>query len=189
MLSSKKGLKMLSTKIIDLRDLVTLPTSFLPLASTLSRKAPTIENPPLLDHPQLSPGSGHWSANARSFSRTTSAPASVADFTMNQSQRSSDRGRAVSGPSSRQRRRHSPTLTETSEDEIEESNVDTRALASSPSLPAPPHAEPRLMDLRTRAFGRSKTGAARLNSNVVSGKGRLAAMDISIYAASNYLTS
>ena len=190
--TSKKGLKVLSTKIIDLRDLVTLPTSFSPLASTFSRRGPTSESSPLLHNPQPSPGSGHLSANARAFSRTTSAPASVAVFTTTHSQRqqrSSDRGRAVSGPSHREFRLHSPTPTETSEDEMEESNADAREVTSSPSLPAPSNTETHMQGLRTRAFGRSKTGAVSFNPNMASGKGRLAAMDISIYAASNYLTS
>ncbi|WRT64563.1 uncharacterized protein IL334_001495 [Kwoniella shivajii] len=184
------GLINLSTKISELRDLVTLPSSSSPKPrlSHGPHHSPSMN----LRYPadlSLSPGANHLSANARSFTRSTSAPASSSSFfnTLHQSAYSrtpSGLGAIVQSPGS-------PTTTEASEDAEDRrafgtpiANGNGRALLGSPSLPTPPPtglASPSLSEQRKRSFGRSKTGAV----NLIQGK----AMDIGIYAGQNSLTS
>ncbi len=181
----------LSTKIADLRDLVTLPSSFSPLASGPSRKPPLSPRSPLPDHQQLSPGSGHLSTNARCFGRTASAPASSAFFTTFQAQ-SQGSNRVSSGLGTNNGLLASPTLTETSEEDAtapDDVPLEGRTLLASPSLPVPSVTKPMASEVRSRSFGRSRTGAVNLSPSVGTGFGRTAAMDICILAGSNALTS
>ncbi|WWC59695.1 uncharacterized protein I303_102257 [Kwoniella dejecticola CBS 10117] len=181
------GLTSLSTKISDLRDLVTLPTtssSPKPRASHGPPRSP-LNNPRYPADLSLSPGTNHLSANARSFTRSTSAPASSSFFS-NLNQNSFVR--TPSGLGAIVQRPSSPTATETSED-AEHSGAPngcgTRGvLLSSPNVLERHRHElssPSPGDNRKRSFGRSKTGAVNLNQ----GK----AMNIAIYAGQNSLTS
>ncbi|WVR04801.1 hypothetical protein IAU60_001813 [Kwoniella sp. DSM 27419] len=180
------GLTSLSTKIADLRDLVTLPKPSSP-------KPRVSLGPPRSPHANsrypdlsLSPGSNHLSANARSFTRSSSAPASSAFFSNMQqpgySRIPSGLGAIVQSPGS-------PTTTEASEDADEARSQFTsprrNPLMASPSLPSPstPPASVSVSpdEGKKRSFGRSKTGAFSLTQRK--------AMDIEIFAAQNHLTS
>ncbi|KAK6903496.1 hypothetical protein I203_106999 [Kwoniella mangroviensis CBS 8507] len=185
------GLTSLSTKIAELRDLVTLPSTSSP-KPRLSHGPPRspLANPRYPVDLSLSPGTNHLSANARSFTRSTSAPASSSSFNnlhhpTSYSRTPSGLGVIVQSPAS-------PTTTEASEEQegdrfsTPDRQLSRRALLASPSLPTPPPSDPALGsplpgENRKRSFGRSKTGAVHLTQ----GK----AMDIAIYAGQNSLTS
>ncbi|KAK8847615.1 hypothetical protein IAR55_005474 [Kwoniella newhampshirensis] len=161
------GLTKLSTKISDLRDLVTLPSTYSPQA----RLAPS--RPPAPYYPNLSPAPG-LPTNGRSFSRVSSAPAASSFFSTLQPRSN----RAASGLAALSHTPASPTATETSEDG-ENSITSSRVLLASPSLPSPSTGT--LGDQRQRSFGRSKTGAVSFESSK--------ARDLGIYAGQNNLTS
>ncbi|KAK4685484.1 hypothetical protein P7C73_g4666, partial [Tremellales sp. Uapishka_1] len=167
---SNKGLTSLSTRISDLRNLVTLPASYSPNPSTSvsspnQQFRPMHSSSPALLSPHLN--QSPLSANSRSFSRTISAPASSGFFNNLAPQPSSlSRGGDVGLLAS-------PTLTERTE--TSETN-----LMPSPSLVLP-------SSTRNTSFGRSKTGAhVGLGSP---GNGGKSVRDISVYAGSNLLTS
>ena len=183
----KKELTSLSTKIAELRDLVTLPSSFSPSASTSSqaRPRPTLSpQPPInfdADSAHLSPGNtGHYSGNGRPFVRIASAPAAAAAFQAFNAAGPSVRGPRYPGLAAAPHLQASPTLTETSEDgqdTLRATNAQrpaAGALQASPSLAAP----------RSRSFARSKTGAANLSPAAPGPRIR----DLHIYANSNLLT-
>ena len=175
----------LSTKIADLRDLVTLTSSYSPFAPTVPQRAAA--SPPLPDHVYLSPGSSHLSANARSFTRTASAPASSSFFQSPHFRKGSNN--RPSGTFRRGGLLSSPTLTETSEDGEDHRPPESGRLLASLSLPEPTPTARLTSDGTTRTFGRSKTGALALTPNYASSSGQLAARDIGIYAGQNALTS
>lgn len=183
---SGKGLKTLSTKIADLRDLVTLASSYSPTESASTITTPLARNQ-LSNYPHLSPGIGHPSANTRSFLRTASAPASSAHLHDIALPRISQR--ASSGLNAGGILLASSTLTEMSEDLLEIARVDARALLASPPLPVKPVTPPAALGDRNRSFGRSKSGRISLGLGGVTIVEKLAVMDISIYAGLNALTS
>jgi hypothetical protein len=183
---SNLGLKSLSTKIADLRDLVTLPSPYSPFTSTSTLRAPPSPHSPVPEHSRLSSASGHLLASARSFTRTSSAPASSAYFNTFHSlpgaiNRAPSDLRADPAPPG------SPTLTETSEDGADDRPANPRGLLASPSLPVPRNAISGASQTRLRSFGRSKTGAVHPSPGA--GPGRLSAKDICIYAGLNALSS
>ncbi|WWC86683.1 uncharacterized protein L201_001560 [Kwoniella dendrophila CBS 6074] len=178
------GLTSLSTKISDLRDLVTLPNTSSPKPRLSHGPQSPLRNPRYPTNLSLSPGTNPFSANGRSFTRSSSAPATSSmfnNFNHSYNRTPSGLGAIVQSP-------NSPTTTEASEDANEQSPFVTpigrRALLASPSLPTPPYSglgSPSPGESRKRSFGRSKTGAVHLNQ----GK----AMDIAIFAGQNCLTS
>ncbi|WVW78206.1 hypothetical protein I302_100157 [Kwoniella bestiolae CBS 10118] len=183
------GLTSLSTKIAELRDLVTLPSTSSP-KPRLSHGPPRspLTNPRYPADLSLSPGTNHLSANARSFTRSSSAPAASSFFNnlhqTSYSRTPSGLGVIVQSPAS-------PTTTDASEDQEDRrvsgtpnGQSSSRALLASPSLPTPSSpglGSPSPGGDRKRTFGRSKTGAV----NLTQGK----AMDIAIFAGQNSLTS
>ncbi|WVQ98266.1 hypothetical protein IAU59_005389 [Kwoniella sp. CBS 9459] len=187
------GLTTLSTKISELRDLVTLPSGSSPKFrfSTGPHGAGPPRSPLANNrYPGLSasPGPSFPPASSRQFARSTSAPAYSGFFSSVHQQPRNNRtpsalGTLMQSPAS-------PTTTEGSEDNeharnnapIDMSTVTRRTLLGSPSMPNPP--SPSSLspgDARKRSFGRSKTGAVALSQ----GK----AMDIEIYAGQNQLRS
>ncbi|OCF44840.1 hypothetical protein I317_01329 [Kwoniella heveanensis CBS 569] len=190
------GLTTLSTKISELRDLVTLPSGSSPKPRFST--GPLGAGPPRSPlanagarYPGLSvsPGPSLPAANSRQFARSTSAPAYSGFFSSVHQQPRSNRtpsalGTLMQSPGS-------PTTTEASEEDEDARNgsmnmspVARRALLASPSMPNPPSPSslsPGAGEARKRSFGRSKTGAVALSQ----GK----AMDIEIYAGQNQLRS
>ena len=176
------GLEQLSTKIADMRDLVTLSSSFSPLASTsgpprISRgpaanvpapSSPGIGSPHL--SPALSPGAGPLSANSRSFSRVVSAPASSASFSSGLSLPRSGLGRTPSGLGSN---------VVTFERESVGSHSPASTLLDSPDLQSPVAVGKPMR----RQISRSKTGAVAFGSPRQS-----SISSVEILAASNMLS-
>ncbi|WWC68163.1 uncharacterized protein I206_102086 [Kwoniella pini CBS 10737] len=183
------GLTSLSSKISELRDLVTLPNTSSP-KPRLSHGPPRspLNSPRYPADLSLSPGTNHLSANARSFTRSSSAPASSSFFSnFNQNpyiRTPSGLGTIVQNPTS-------PTATEVSEEaghnasfRTPNGNSTRTVLLASPDVSPPLRSglgSPLPSDHRKRSFGRSKTGAVNLSTSK--------AMDIAIYAGQNSLTS
>ncbi|ORY21739.1 hypothetical protein BCR39DRAFT_552915 [Naematelia encephala] len=173
-----KGLTVLSTKIADLRDLVTLPSSFSPRATATQRPAASPTASPVASPFAPSPGTGGFAGNARSFSRTVSAPASAANFRNGVLAPNPTSVRILSGLRGEGPLLHSPALTETSEPETSSPH-----LLASPSFPAPGHLSP--LGQRNSSWGRSKTGALHFGTAGVQSQ----PMDVDVNLARNSLTS
>ncbi|WVF69583.1 hypothetical protein IAT40_004361 [Kwoniella sp. CBS 6097] len=194
------GLTTLSTKISELRDLVTLPSGSSPKPRFST--GPLGAGPPRYPlassrYPGLSasPGpafpSSSTSANSRQFARSTSAPAYSGFFSSIHQHQQPRTNRTPSALGTLMQSPASPTTTEASEEgedsrhdmSMNMSPVARRTLLASPSMPNPP--SPSSLspggEARKRSFGRSKTGAVALTQ----GK----AMDIEIYAGQNQLRS
>ncbi|KAL7419129.1 hypothetical protein Q5752_005965 [Cryptotrichosporon argae] len=162
---SNKGLETISTKIADLRNLVTLFVARSPTASPVLAAMAFSRLPPsplvFVDAPS-SPGANIYAGNARSFSRAVSAPVSSAFFADILARAAP---RAVSGVIP-----ESPSM----------------VASDPPATLAPPAALSTTPFGEKRAFGRSKTGAAVLRTAPLA---KASGRSMEVYAASNMLKS
>jgi hypothetical protein len=185
-----KGLTSLSTRIAELKDVVTLNTTstsprpsspYGPPRSPIGRQSPSYAHSP---NETLSPGAGPYSANSRPFMRHVSAPVSAHAFNeMRQARSTMDR--QPSGLRTGRTLLDSPTLTETSEDGSEATPPPPppTGLLASPSLDAPLPRSSLTFGGGRRELGRSKTGIGmRSVSSSVAEK------EVTINAAQNFLT-
>ena len=173
LISSNLGLTKLSTKISDLRDLVTLPISFSPRVSTTVPKRMVSESPrfPESSAHELArgpPPSRSLGFGARQFTRVSSAPATMA-HAISANAPMIGPARAPSGLGAR-------FSLPAQDGDIQEEGSSADSLQSSPILTPP----------NTRsAFSRSKTGAVKMNSLIDAG---IPQTSIEIMAARNSLT-
>lgn len=170
----KQGLTSLSTKIADLQHLVTFPST---RPSNITSSPRLISSPSpspsqLPPHPSQSPGRDHFSADARSFVRTVSAPAASGGFFKGVNSGASTLGvprgsfaRVPSGLSGNPALLDSPTITEASDDAEQDLEQNTRdeettvtvAVTASPLMDT---LSPRPRQIGSaRSFGRSHTRA------------------------------
>lgn len=179
--SSGLNLQTLSTRISDLRDLVTLQSTYSPNAPQSSPRfvsaASAYPSSPLLDRSIGSPPA-LLGANSRSFSRVSSAPATTAPFFSRnpQSTRPSN-GRLPSGLGVR--------LVEPIRDEDESTSSESPLTPRVGGLTSPPMSPPTPSPRSPRAFSRSKTGAVFGNGQ----SGRSSNTSMEIMAGKNELTS
>jgi hypothetical protein len=174
---------MLSTRISDLRDLVTLPPSFSPRASVSSPRfvsaASAYPSSPLLDQPRPPAGSPSslFGANSRSFARVSSAPAASAPFfkSLQAPRPSSSRN-----PSGLGVRLVEPVPDEEEPNESGPSTPPVGPMTSPPMSPSPG------LGRSPRTFARSKTGAAALGNGQ---NGRISNTSLEIMAGRNLLTT
>ncbi|OXG53487.1 hypothetical protein J010_05331 [Cryptococcus neoformans] len=173
------GLTTLSTKIADLRDLVTLPSAFSP-----SSQQPRTYPSPLRavvrqDEDPIRPVS--TPTNASSMSRAISAPASSFAFNNLQGPRASTFTRA----------RVIPATSEAAEHEENVSEVSTAAVGGGALMASPVmgFATGKMVESRRTSMGRTKSSFARLNTimnaQVFLGNNRLTCLPSALFEVSN----